>query len=117
MGGMKFNEGKQCGTRCKELGPMVGVSLRPAATYDEVVETAKQQFFADLSSDKERYDYFLADPQGSKLMNTIADKPWNLAQYLHYHGYFPSKTKLYLVQVHTYRTMFQFTVMCSMFLV
>ena len=99
MGGMKFNEGRQCGTRCKELGPMLGVSLHPAATYDEVVETAKKLFFSESCSNNERYDYFLVDPQGSKLMSTISEKPWSLAQYIHFHGYYPSKTKIYLVQV------------------
>ncbi|XP_065915409.1 uncharacterized protein [Dysidea avara] len=100
MGGMKFNDLKQCGTRCKELGPMVAISLRPAATYEEIVGMAKQQFFAEsnVSSDEDRYEYFLADPQGSKLMNSIAGKSWSLAQYIHVHGYYPSKTKIYCVQ-------------------
>ena len=80
---------------------MVAISLRPAATYEEIVGMAKQQFFAEsnASTDEERYEYFLADPQGSKLMNSIAGKPWSLAQYIHVHGYYPSKTKIYCVQV------------------
>ncbi|XP_065902179.1 uncharacterized protein [Dysidea avara] len=64
MGGMKFNGLKQCGTRCKELGPMVAISLRPAATYEEIVGMAKQQFFAEsnASTDEERYEYFFGRP-------------------------------------------------------
>ena len=69
--------------------------------YEEIVAIAKQQFFAEsnASTDEERYEYFLVDPQGSKLMNSIAGKPWSLAQYIHVHGYYPSKTKIYCVQV------------------
>jgi len=37
MGGMKYDGIKQCGKRCKELGPLTGVSLPPAATYEEVI--------------------------------------------------------------------------------
>jgi len=32
-----FNDLKQCGTRCKELGPMVAMSIRPAAMYMDTI--------------------------------------------------------------------------------
>ena len=80
MGGMKFDNIQQCGMRCKELGPMTSISMAPSSNYVEVTHKAKQQFFAS-DVDKERYEYFLADPQGSKLTDTINRKPWNLSEY------------------------------------
>lgn len=101
MGSMKFDDIRQCGTRCKELGPITGVSIPPTASYEDVIQKAKQQFFAATKcfDDEQRYEYFLADPQGSKLINSINGKPWNLAEYIHLHGLYPSKTKIYCVQV------------------
>lgn len=103
MGGMKFDDIRQCGIRCKELGPMTSLSIAPSASYEEVTRKAKQQFFAS-DVDKGDCTYFLADPQGSKLPDTINGKPWNLSEYVHLHGLYPSKTKIYCVQVrHIYR--------------
>ena len=84
--------------RCKELGPMTSISMAPSSNYVEVTHKAKQQFFAS-DVDKEGYEYFLADPQGSKLPDTINGNPWNLSEYIHLHGLYPSKTKIYCVQV------------------
>ena len=50
MGGMKYDDIKQCGKRCKELGPLTSVSLPPAATYEEVIEKAKEEFFYNSST-------------------------------------------------------------------
>ena len=99
MGGMKFDGIKQCGKRCKELGPLTGVSLPPAATYEEVIGKAKEEFFSMVVGEEGKYEYFLADPQGSRLSKTINGNQWNLAEYIHLHGYYPSKTKIYCVQV------------------
>ena len=98
MGGMKFDDIRQCGVRCKELGPMTSLSIAPSSSYEEVTHKAKQQFFAS-DVGKEGYEYFLADPQGSKLPDTINGKAWNLSEYIHLHGLYPSKTKIYCVQV------------------
>lgn len=100
MGGMKFDI-RQCGTRCKGLGPITGVSIPPTASYEDVIQKAKQQFFAatDCFDDERRFEYFLADPQGSKLINSINGKPWNLAEYIHLYGLYPLKTKNYCVNV------------------
>ena len=86
MGGTKFNDLKQCGTRCKNWGQWL-------QCHEEIVKMAKEQFFPDFNTDtdEDRYEYFLANPQGSKLMNSIAGKPWSLAQYIHVHGYYHQK--------------------------
>ena len=43
--------------------------------------------------------YFLVDAQGSKITDNVGGKPWNLTECLHVHGIYPSKTKIYCVQV------------------
>lgn len=70
---MKFDDIRQCGMRCKELGPMTSISIPPTASYKEIIEKAKQQFFAATAccDDEGRYEYFLADPQGSKLIDQL----------------------------------------------
>ena len=98
MGGMQFDEIRQCGVRCKELGPMLSMSIPPYAAYEEMVKKAKEQFFPSDQVDEHKYR-FLADAQGSKIIDTIEGKPWTLNEYLHSHGFYPSKTKIYCVQV------------------
>lgn len=98
---MRFDDVKQRGVRCKEVGPNVGVSMTPTATYDELVEEGKKYFFSykENAAGVASREYFLADGQGSKLPNTLQERPWVLADYLHMHGLFPSKTKIFCVQV------------------
>ena len=38
------NDIRQCDTRCKELGSITRVSIPPAASYEDVIKKAKQQF-------------------------------------------------------------------------
>ena len=103
MGGMRFDEVRQCGVRSKELGPMLSMSIPPYAGYEDVIKKAKEQFFVDdMQATNNPHRYFLADSQGSKIIDTIAGKPWNLNEYLHAHGLYPSKTKIYCVQVIMY---------------
>ena len=100
MGGMRYDEVRQCGVRSKELGPMVSTSIPPYSGYEEMVTKAKEQFFLnDMQQTNDPYKYFLADAQGSKITDNIGGKPWNLNEYLHAHGMYPSKTKIYCVQV------------------
>ena len=47
MGGMRYDEVRQCGVRSKELGPIVSMSIPPYARYEEMVMKAKEQFFAN----------------------------------------------------------------------
>ena len=58
IGGMKFNAIQQRGIKCKELGPNVVVSIAPSSSYEEVLEKAKTEFFAN--SPPGRFTYFLA---------------------------------------------------------
>ena len=51
---------------------MTSISMAP--NYVEVTHKEKQQFFAS-DVDKKEYEYFLADPPGSKLPDTINGKP------------------------------------------
>ena len=97
MGGMKFDSDKLRGTKRKELGPITCCSVAPTTTYQELLEKGIKEFFP--SSDNQRYKYFLADAQGIKLPDDIDGAAWTLGEYLHSHGLFPSKTKLYCVQV------------------
>ena len=100
---MKFDVDKQRGAKCKELGPVTCCSVMPSTTYEDLVERGIKEFFDDnMASGHARYDYFLADSLGSKLPNDIDGNPWTLAEYLHAHGLYPSKTKLYCVQVSNY---------------
>ena len=100
MGGMRYDEIRQCGVRSKELGPMISMSIPLYLGYEEVVMKAKEQFFPnDMQQTNDLYKYFLADAQGSKITNNIGGKSWNLNEYLHAHGLYPSKTKIYCVQV------------------
>ena len=100
MGGMRFDEVRQCGVRSKELGPMTSLSIPPYSGYEEMVKKAKEQFFPnDMQQTNDSYKYFLADAQGSKITDNIGGKSWNLNEYLHVHGLYPSKTKIYCVQV------------------
>ena len=71
--------------RYKEFGSMTSISMAPSSNYVEVTHKEKQQFFAS-DVDKEGYEYFLADPQGSRLPDTINGKPWNLSEYIYLHG-------------------------------
>ena len=103
MGGMRYDEVRQCGVRSKELGPIVSMSIPPYARYEEMVMKAKEQFFAnDLKLTDDPHNCFLADAQGSKITENIGGKPWNLTEYLRAHGIYPSKTKIYCVQVITH---------------
>jgi len=95
MGAMKFNTAQQRGTRCKELGPNVGISVAPSSNYQELLEKGKTLFF-DSSED---YSYFLADGQGSKLPDNLDGHLWTLMEYMNKHGYHPCKTRFYCVQV------------------
>ena len=87
------------------MGPSVKnlVQLRVAQlprlqhSYQELLEKGIKEFFP--SSDNQRYKYFLADAQGIKLPDDINGATWTLDEYLCSHGLFPSKTKLYCVQV------------------
>lgn len=97
IGGMKFNAIQQRGVKCKELGPNVVVSIAPSSSYEEVLEKGKTEFFVNSLSGK--YTYFLADAEGSKMARDINGKAWNLGDYMHMHGLYPSKTRLYCVQV------------------
>ena len=45
MGGMRYDEVRQCGVRSKELGPMISMSIPPYAGYEEMVVKATEQFF------------------------------------------------------------------------
>ena len=45
MGGMRYDEIRQCGVRSKELGPMISMSIPLYLGYEEVVMKAKEQFF------------------------------------------------------------------------
>ena len=98
---MRFDDVKHRGVHCKELGPNVGVSMAPTATYDELVEEGIKYFFSykENAAGVASREYFLADRQGSKLPNTLQGRPWVLADYLHMHGMFPSKTRIFCVQV------------------
>ena len=42
---MRFDEVKQRGVHCRELGPNVGISIEPLATYEELTEEGKRHFF------------------------------------------------------------------------
>lgn len=79
MGGMRYDEVRQCGVRSRELGPMVSMSIPPYAGYEEVVSKAKEQFFPNDMPQNEHtndpYKYFLADTQGSKITDNIGGKP------------------------------------------
>jgi len=98
---MRFDEVKQRGCHCKELGPNVAVSVEPSASYNDLIEEGKKLFFPRKSHGelKISFEYFLADAQGSKLPNDIKGRSWSLNDYLHVHGYYPSKTKIFCVQV------------------
>ena len=50
MGGMRYDEVRQCGVRSKELGPMVSMSIPPYARYEEMVLKAKEQFLSMILS-------------------------------------------------------------------
>ena len=50
MGGMRYDEVRQCGVRSKELGPMVSMSIPPYARYEEMVLKAKEQFLLIIFS-------------------------------------------------------------------
>jgi len=107
MGGMKFDEVKQRAVHCKELGPNVAVSIEPSASYEELVEEGKRIFFSlktnsNIGQVKLHKEYFLADAQGSKLPNEIKGRGWSLKEYIHVHGYYPSKTKIFCVEVSYY---------------
>ena len=95
IGGIKFNSIQQRGIKCKELGPNVMVSVAPLSSY-EVVEKDKTELFAKSPG---KFTYFLANSQGSKIAKDINGKPRNLGDYMHMHGLYLSKTRLYCMQV------------------
>lgn len=61
------------------------------------MKKGKSKFFANSLPGK--YIYFLPDAQGSKMVKDISGNPWNLGDYMHMHGLYPSKTRLYCMQV------------------
>ena len=95
VSGMMFNQERQCGVRCRDLGPMISMSFSPTESYNGVLKKAVQCFFPKTTDCK----FYLGDAQGSKILDTIDGKEWTLSEYLHKHGLFPSKTKFYCVQV------------------
>ena len=101
---MRFDEVRQCAIHCKELGSNIALSVEPSATYDELIEEGKKYFFPIKDTGRLHIDneYFLADAQGSKLPSDIKGRSWTLKDYMHFHGYYPSKTKIFCVQVSTY---------------
>ena len=99
---MRFDKVKQRGVHCKELGPNVAISVEPSASYNDLIDEGKKLFFPRKDSCgplKINCEYFLADAQGSKLPCEIKGRSWSLYDYLHVHGYYPSKTKIFCVQV------------------
>jgi len=113
---MRFDEVKQRAVHCKELGPNIAVSVEPSASYNELVEEGKKHFFPNKDTGRLKIDneYFLADSQGSKLPCEIKGRDWTLKDYIHLHGYFPSKTKLFCVQVSTTCANTSFNLVCCM---
>ena len=92
---MKFNKERQCGVRCKDLGPLISMSFSPTETYNGLLLKAASCIFSNTTNST----FFLADAQGSKIPSNIDGEEWILSDYLHKHGLFPSKTKFYCVQV------------------
>jgi len=42
---MRFDETKQHGMHCKELGANIAVSIEPSATYEDLIQEGKNIFF------------------------------------------------------------------------
>ena len=42
---MNFDEVRQWGVHCKELGPNIAVSVEPSASYEELIKEGKNIFF------------------------------------------------------------------------
>ena len=107
---MNFDEVRQRGVHCKELGPNIAVSVEPSASYEELIKEGKKHFFPckdnPCSPLNVRKEYFLADAQGSKLPDTIKGRNWTLSDYIHVHGYYPLKTNIFCVQVLNYTESF-----------
>ena len=99
---MRFDQIKQRGVHCKELGPNIAISVEPSTTYEDLIEEGKKHFFPSKNNPsvlQVNNEYFLADAQGSKLPDEIKGRSWTLSEYIHLHGYYPSKTKIFCVQV------------------
>jgi len=93
---------KQRGVHRKELGPNVAISVEPSISYSNLIEEGKNIFFACEEANSQlkiRCEHFLADAQGSKLPDEINGRAWSYSAYLHYHGYYASKIKIFCVQV------------------
>jgi hypothetical protein len=76
---------------------MVSESFRREATQEELLARARDTFFPDAD---EQFSYFLADSGGYKIgTKLVTETTWTLGKYLELHGFFPSTTKLYCVQV------------------
>ena len=50
MGGMRYDEVRQCSVQSKELGPMVSISIIPYVNYEEMVMKTKEQFLLMIFS-------------------------------------------------------------------
>ena len=97
---MRFDEVKQCGIHCRELGPNVEVSIEPSATYEDLIAEGKRHFFLQQCRCSSGEPSILPGRcTGSKLPKDLKGRSWILGDYLHMHGLYPSKTKLFCVQV------------------
>lgn len=71
--------------------------MEPTTTYEE---EGKKYFFPA----KTQVDYRLivnTDAQGSKFPSDVKGRSCALKDYMHFHGYYPSKTKIFLAHIQT----------------
>ena len=96
VGAMTFNVKQQRGVR-KKIAPVV-LSLDQDASLDSVVKRARDILFPE-AEDKEMQQFYLGNNDGYKIEGTSHGLPLTIGEYFKLHGLYPSKTRLYCVEV------------------
>ena len=94
MGGMVYDEERQHGVKRKSIPHPRVMNFHKAASYNEVLDQARDIFFSDAEHDVSHYS--LAGPLG--VPYEISDpEDWVLQEFMKEHDFQPSKLRLYSV--------------------
>ena len=96
VGAMTFNVKQQRGVR-KKIAPVV-FSLDQDASLDSVAKRARDILFPE-AEDKEMQQFYLGNNDGYKIEGTSQGLPLTIGEYFKLHGLYPSKSRLYCVEV------------------
>lgn len=97
LGGMIFSAEKGKGVGKKGMAPPCEVELPLSASYEEVLEAGRQNFF-EGDAEVELKHLMLADSTGTRIKITD-QKSWTIGEFYSQNNFKPSRYKLYVMYV------------------